>query len=220
MSNKEEVNEVEALNNESASVVEAKEKLNVFKEILSWIELVIVAFIVAYTLTHFIIVNAQVPTGSMNNTIPTGSRIIGSRLTYKFSDPERFDIIVFKAPDSPEENYVKRLIGLPGETVIIDDAVITIKTTDGKYIELDEEYLKEEWFDSTGPYVFEVPEDCYFFLGDNRNYSNDARKWRNPFVERDALVGKVEFMYFPSPKWLGDQKFDTKTVDYKSSVTE
>ncbi|MBD5137319.1 MAG: signal peptidase I [Lachnospiraceae bacterium] len=181
---------------------EEKQKVNIVKEIFSWIKIIITAFIIAYILTHFIIVNAKVPTGSMENTIPTGSRIIGSRLTYEFSDPERLDIIIFKAPDSPEENYVKRLIGLPGETVRINNAVITIETTDGKTIELEEDYLKEDWFDSTGPYEFKIPEDSYLMLGDNRNYSNDARKWKNTYVKRDAILGKVEFMYYPSFKWL------------------
>lgn len=181
---------------------EEKKSNSLVKEILSWVKIVVAAFLIAFVLTHFIIVNAKVPTGSMENTIPTGSRIVGSRLTYKFSDPERLDIVIFKAPDSPEENYVKRLIGLPGETVKINDAVITIETTDGKTIELDEDYLKEEWFDSTGPYEFEIPEDCYLMLGDNRNYSNDARKWKNTYVKRDAILGKVEFMYYPSLKWL------------------
>ena len=181
---------------------EEKQKVNIVKEIFSWIKIVITAFIIAFILTHFIIVNAKVPTGSMENTIPTGSRIIGSRLTYEFSDPERLDIIIFKAPDSPEENYVKRLIGLPGETVRINNAVITIETTDGKTIELEEDYLKEDWFDSTGPYEFKIPEDSYLMLGDNRNYSNDARKWKNTYVKRDAILGKVEFMYYPSFKWL------------------
>lgn len=181
---------------------EEKKKVNIGKEILSWVKIVIVAFIIAFLLTHFIIVNAKVPTGSMENTIPTGSRIIGSRLTYEFSDPKRLDIIIFKAPDSPQENYVKRLIGLPGETVRINNAVITIETTDGDTIELEEDYLKEEWYDSTGPYEFKVPEDSYLMLGDNRNWSNDARKWKNTYVKRDAILGKVEFMYYPSFKWL------------------
>lgn len=189
------------------------EEFNLFKEVLSWIKILIIAFVVAFILTHFVIVNAKVPTGSMENTIPTGSRIVGSRLAYKFSDPKRFDIVIFKAPDSPEENYVKRLIGLPGEKVIIDDATVTIETTDGETIQLDEKYLKEEWFDSTGPYEFEVPEDSYFFLGDNRNYSNDARKWVHTYVKKDALLGKVEFMYYPSIEWLGSQKYDEISVD-------
>ena len=60
------------------------EEFNLFKEVLSWIKILIIAFVVAFILTHFVIVNAKVPTGSMENTIPTGSRIVGSRLAYKF----------------------------------------------------------------------------------------------------------------------------------------
>ncbi len=201
------------MDNKENTNTQEERKVNIAKEIFSWVRLVLLAFLIAFLLTHFVIVNAEVPTGSMENTIPTGSRLIGSRLTYKFTDPERFDIIIFKAPDSPEENYVKRLIGLPGETVMIDDAKITIKTVDGEYIELQEDYLKEEWTDGTGPYTYEVPEDCYFMLGDNRNNSNDARKWINTFVTKDALVGKVEVLYFPFThfKWLGSE--DYKTVE-------
>lgn len=182
---------------------EEEKKSGIWKEVFSWVKIFVAAFIIAFLLTHFIIVNAQVPTGSMENTIPTNSRIIGSRLSYKFSEPERLDIVIFKAPDSPEENFVKRVIGLPGETVRINDAVITIETADGETIELEEDYLKEEWFDSTGPYEFKIPEDSYLMLGDNRNYSNDARKWKNTYVEKDAILGKVEFMYYPSFEWLG-----------------
>lgn len=178
-------------------------KSMIVHEILDFVKIIVLAFVVAFVLTHFLIVNAKVPTGSMNNTIPTGARIMGNRLSYKFSDPERLDIIIFKAPDSPEENYVKRLIGLPGEKIHIEDSIITITKTDGEEITLEEDYLKEEWIDCNGPYDYEVPEDCYFMLGDNRNNSNDARKWENTYVKRDALIGKVEFEYFPGFKWLG-----------------
>lgn len=98
---------------------------------------------------------------------------------------------------------MKRLIGLPGEKIHIEDSIITITKTDGEEITLEEDYLKEEWIDCNGPYDYEVPEDCYFMLGDNRNNSNDARKWDNTYVKRDALIGKVEFEYFPGFKWLG-----------------
>lgn len=182
---------------------EDKKKNGVLHEVIDFVKIVVIAFVVAYLLTHFVIVNAKVPTGSMNDTIETGARIVGNRLSYLFGEPERLDIIVFKAPDTPEENYVKRLIGLPGEKIHIEDSKILITTVDGKKITLKEDYLKEEWTDSNGPYDFEVPEGCYFMLGDNRNNSNDARKWKNTYVKRDAILSKVEFEYFPTLKWLG-----------------
>ncbi len=205
MSNNEEIKDSELTEsveeNEEEKVQDTKSM--VIHEIFDFVKIVVLAFVVAFVLTHFLIVNAKVPTGSMNDTIPTGARIMGNRLAYKFGDPERLDIIIFKAPDSPEENYVKRLIGLPGDKIHIEDSKITITPANGKEFTLKEDYLKEEWYDSNGPYDYEVPEDCYFMLGDNRNNSNDARKWKNTYVKRDAIIGKVEFEYFPNIKWLG-----------------
>lgn len=194
---------------------DSMEENKILKEVVDYIKIIAFAFVIAYVLTHFVIVNAKVPTGSMNNTIETGSRIIGNRISYKFSDPERFDIAIFKAPDSPKENYVKRIIGLPGEHVVIDKSEITITLADGsKKIKLNETYLKEKWTENAGPYTFNVPKDSYLMLGDNRNNSNDARLWTNKYVSKDVLLGKVEFEYFPSLKWFG-------TNDYKvDRVTE
>ena len=62
---------------------------------------------------------------------------------------------------------------------------------------LEEEYLKDEWIEKTGPYEYEVPEDCYLVLGDNRNNSKDSRYWVNTYVTRDEIIGKASFVYFP-----------------------
>ena len=108
--------------------------------------------------------------------------------------PERGDIVIFKYPDNEEETYVKRVVGLPGETVTIENAKVYI---DGSETPLDEPYLKEEWTVATGPYTFEVPEDCYFVMGDNRNDSWDARYWTNTYVSGDKILGKAIFTYWP-----------------------
>jgi len=97
-------------------------------------------------------------------------------------------------PDDEEELYVKRVIGLPGEEVRIDDGKIYI---DGSETPLEEDYLKEEWTVATGPYLFEVPDDCYLVLGDNRNDSWDARYWDNKYVSIDKILGKGEVIYWP-----------------------
>ena len=102
--------------------------------------------------------------------------------------PERGDIVIFRYPDNEEELYVKRVIGLPGETVDIRDGYIYI---DGADTPLDEDYLKEDWTVATGNYHFEVPEDSYLMLGDNRNDSWDARYWTNPYVREDKILGKA-----------------------------
>ena len=183
---------------------EEKEPFSWKKEILSWIQILAAAAVIAYVLTTYIIANSTVPTGSMENTIMSHSRVLGSRLTYKFSEPERGDIAIFRYPDDKEEGittyYVKRIIGLPGETVDIVDGKIYINGSDTP---LDEPYLHEE-MDMYGKdhLHYNVPEGHYFMLGDNRNNSNDARFWKNKYVPEEDLIAKVYLEYFPNPHFL------------------
>ena len=164
--------------------------------VLDWVIVIAVAMAVALLINFFIIVNSTVPTGSMENTIMAGSRMLGFRTAYWFSEPKRGDIVVFKYPDDPSELFVKRIIGLPGETVEIIDGQTYI---DGEPLE--EDYINEDyWYTDTdsedyGPYY--VPEDSYFMMGDNRGNSKDSRKWTNKFVDRDAIVGKAWLVYWP-----------------------
>ena len=138
--------------------------------------------------------NARVPTGSMENTIMPGDNILGFRLAYINEEPERGDVIFFYFPDDETQKYVKRIIGLPGEKITISGGSIFINDS---ATPLEEDYLKEEWTVGTGPFEFEVPEDCYFVLGDNRNSSQDARYWANPYVADEKIIGKAMFTYFP-----------------------
>lgn len=167
---------------------------SVLKEIISWLFYFVAAVAIALFLKTFVIINATVPTGSMENTIMPGDCIMGFRLAYTFSEPQRGDIIIFKYPDDETQKYVKRIIGLPGDTVTIEDGEIYINGSATPY---QESYLKEEWIIATGPYEFEVPEDSYLVLGDNRNDSKDARYWSNSYVSKDEIIGKAEFVYFP-----------------------
>lgn len=170
-----------------------KQPSNIKAELISWIKTIVLALVLALCINTFVIVNATVPTGSMENTIMPQDRIVAFRLAYLFDDPDRGDIVVFRYPDDPTGDtlYVKRIIGLPGETVTISDGVVFI---DG--VALPESYLKEEAFGDFGPYT--VPEGCYFMMGDNRNNSEDSRYWTNTFVEKEDLLGKVIFRYYPS----------------------
>lgn len=167
------------------------------KEIISWIQIIVAAVVIALFLNNVIIANSRVPTGSMMNTIMPKSRVIGSRLAYINSDPQRGDVVIFKFPDDPEQKiyYVKRVIGLPGETVNVVDGKVYINDSDTP---LDEPYLPEPMEGSYGPYT--VPEDCYFMMGDNRNNSLDARFWENQFVPKEKIMAKVLFCYFPQIK--------------------
>ncbi|MDO4960318.1 MAG: signal peptidase I [Eubacteriales bacterium] len=223
---------------------------SLFREILSWIEVLAAAVIIALICNNFIIANSTVPTGSMENTVLHGDRVIGSRLSYTFGEPERGDIAIFKfgwicnrcnkamgegsapatCPNCGNEithaktlYYLKRTIGLPGDVVEIKaegsvsqselqdlPGLDTSMGADAKLVtaavyvngeKLEEDYLKEPML-YTGDMTFEVPEGCYFFLGDNRNSSLDARYWENSYIPKDKVIAKVMFRYFPHPSLL------------------
>ena len=111
------------------------------QEVVSWVKTIVLAIAIALFINFVVIVNATVPTGSMENTIMAGDRVIALRLSYMFGGPERGDVAIFKYPDAPEGEtilYVKRVIGLPGETVEIKDGEVYI---DGEVLE--EDYIKE-----------------------------------------------------------------------------
>lgn len=173
---------------------EGEEKRSPMREALSWCLTFVFAIAVALLLKNFVIINATVPTGSMENTIEPGDDLFGLRLAYAVSEPQRGDIIIFKFPDDETEKYVKRIIGLPGETVTITEGKIYI---DDSETPLEEDYLKEEWIRATGPFEFSVPQDSYLVLGDNRNDSYDARYWDNTYVSKDAIIGKAYMIYYP-----------------------
>ena len=174
---------------------DTEEKTSVGKELFQWVLVIIGAVILAFLIDTFVIVNAQIPSGSMENTIMTGDRVFGNRLAYKFSDPKRFDIIIFKYPDDESQLFIKRIIGLPGETVEIHDGNIYINGSDSPLEDVD---IKEPMERSFGPYT--VPEGCYFVMGDNRNNSRDSRYWENTFVSEDEILGKAVFRYWPLNK--------------------
>ena len=100
---------------------------SVIREILSWIKIFVGAFIVAYLLTTFVIVNATIPTGSMKNTINEGDKVIGFRLAYIFDEPDHDEIVMFWAPDKEETIYIKRVIGIPGDTIRIEDNKVYVE---------------------------------------------------------------------------------------------
>ena len=146
--------------------------------------------VAALLINNFILLNAKVPSGSMENTIMTGDRLFGFRLSYLMEDPKRGDIVIFKYPDNESINYIKRIIGLPGETVTIKDSKVYINNS---ATPLKEDYLKEEWVIANDGMQFQVPEGCYFMMGDNRNNSKDSRYWTNTYVARDKILAKAIF---------------------------
>lgn len=211
-----EIKETEKKNKKDAAEqetepVKSKGRL-IYEELMSWVKPIVFAVVVALILDNFFIVNATVPTGSMENTIEPGDRLMGNRLAYIRSEPERGDIVIFKYPVNERENYIKRIIGLPGETVEILHGRIYIN---GSPNALEEPYLKEEWMIQNDGFIFEVPDGCYLMLGDNRNNSKDSRYWADEavkegltndrdealnycYVAKEKILGKAMFTYWPS----------------------
>ena len=165
-------------------------------ELISWVPIIIIAIVIATLLNVFVIISAIVPSGSMLNTIRLDDRMIGNRLAYVFGEPERGDIIIFIPPDNPKDLFVKRIIGLPGETVNIVDGKVYINDSEEP---LQEDYIYDvngnPWTDTGLSYT--VPKDSYFVMGDNRNNSNDSRYWNNKYVPRDSILAKAAFVYWP-----------------------
>lgn len=185
----------EIINEEITGNKKEKSKL---RETMEFFIPIVIAVIIAILLKSFVIANAIVPTGSMLNTIQEKDRIVASRLAYIKNDPERYDVIIFRYPDDEEQYFVKRVIGLPGETVQVVQGVVYVTKTDGETVMLDDSFVTNcEPYGSFGPY--EVPEDSYFVMGDNRNDSLDSRYWDNKYVHKDKIIGKVMFRYYPNP---------------------
>lgn len=188
------VKKAKAVERRRAREAKKKEKVSAVREAGSWLVTLVVAIVLALILKNYVIINATVPTGSMEHTIEPGDDLFGLRIAYQFSEPQRGDIIIFYFPDDETQKYVKRVIGLPGENVKITEGKIYI---DNSGTPLEENYLKEEWVQATGPFEFQVPEDCYLVLGDNRNDSYDARYWENTYVAKDEIIGKAYYIYYP-----------------------
>lgn len=170
-------------------------KSSMGREILDWVIVIAISAILAFALDKFIIVNAKIPSASMEPSIMTGDRLIGNRLAYISKDPQRGDVVIFLYPDNEKEYFIKRVIGLPGETVTVRDGKVYIDDAEAP---LDESaYLKIVPVGDFGPY--KVPEGAYFMMGDNRNNSMDSRFWNNPYVYKDKILGKAWFRYYPNP---------------------
>ena len=161
----------------------------------------VVTLAVVFVLFRVLLQLAYVPSGSMETTIPTKSLLVGWRLPYVVSDPlpERGDIVTFWNEEM-ERVLVKRVIGLPGETVSIKDGFVYI---DGK--KLDEDYLPVSGITQSEETAFEVPEGHIFLMGDNRTGSQDSRFWNDPYIPLNQIQGRMLLAISIGPKqsWQG-----------------
>lgn len=153
-----------------------------------WIVPIIVALMIVVFLNKFIFILVTVPTESMADTILPGDRLYITKI-YKTEDFERGDIIVFDSKEL-KKVLVKRLIGLPKDEIYIDENGIVFVNK----IKMDEPSVLNT---PQNPQSFTVPDDCYFFLGDNRSNSYDARSWINPYINKEDIMGMAVFRFFP-----------------------
>jgi signal peptidase I len=146
---------------------------------------------VIWAIVNFASARFVVDGSSMEPNLHSGQFLIIDRLTYRFGEPERGDIIVFEYPDLPEKDYIKRIIGLPGEEVSIHDNVVYVNGSP-----LDEAYIITPT-SYTGTWT--VGPNQYFVLGDNRNNSSDSHDWG--MLDRELIVGKAWLSYWPISEW-------------------
>ncbi len=180
---------------------EEKPKKTFKQEVIEWVVTFAVAFVIAFVVRSFIFEPVRVDGNSMYPTLHHGEVMFVSKTAYGTSyvgipftdigsyftvggDPERFDVVVCRYPER-KENFVKRVVGLPGDTVEIRNGTLYVNG-----IGYEEKFLHEEMLSDFGPYT--VPEGRYFMMGDNRNNSNDSRASRVGPITRDMIIGRVE----------------------------
>lgn len=164
------------------------------KETVSFIAYIAVVFLVTYLVINYVGQRTQVEGSSMEYTLSDGDNLIVDKISYRFQDPERFDIIVFPFQQEEKTFFIKRIIGLPGETVQIGmDGVIYI---DGTVLE--ESYGREVISDpGAAAQPVKLDEDEYFVLGDNRNASSDSREVSVGLIKREDIIGRAWLRIYP-----------------------
>lgn len=185
--------------NKNVETNEQEEEVNIVKELLGMVVYVAFVILVVWFIITFVGQRTEVSGSSMYDTLEDGDNLWINKLAYRFHDPERFDIVVFPYQDS-SVYYIKRIIGLPGETVRIEE--------DGT-IYINDEPLEENYgYETISPSMIGragedivLGEDEYFVMGDNRNDSKDSRFEEVGNIHRDELEGKAAFRIWPLSKF-------------------
>ncbi len=169
---------------------------NIVREILGFLLYVVMVVGITFFIITFIGQRTYVSGSSMENTLHHGDNLIVDKLTYRFSKPKRYDIIVFPFRYQEKTYYIKRIIGLPGETVQIQDGVILI---DGEILQ--ESYGREVMKNAgLAADMITLGEDEYFVLGDNRNDSTDSRDPSVGVIHKDEIIGRAWIRIWPLDK--------------------
>lgn len=165
----------------------------------SWrefVESVVWAVAVALAIRTFLIAPFKIPSGSMRPTLIEGDRILVNKFLYRFREPQRGEIVVFRYPDDRKRPFIKRVAALGGETVELRDGELLINgapTTLSPSLETTR-YLNRGSYGQQGS-IEEVPEEAFYVLGDNSSFSHDSRFWG--FVPRSLLIGRAICIFWP-----------------------
>lgn len=163
---------------------------NFFTELLKF---ALIAVVVVVPIRLFIAQPFIVSGASMYPTFENGEYLIVDELSYHLGDPSRGDVIIFRYPRNPTEFFIKRVIGLPGETVRIQRGAVSVETTNGEVLNIAEPYVVNEG--NGGNLSVTLTEEEYFVLGDNRPESSDSRVWGT--LPRENIVGRAFVRLLP-----------------------
>ena len=167
-----------------------EQRENIFTELLKF---ALVAVIIVVPVRLFIAQPFIVSGASMDPTFDNGEYLIVDELTYRFDEPERGDVVIFKYPRDPSQYFIKRIIGLPGETVHITTHSTSIVKTDGSEVVLNEPYVVNEG--NGGSQTVMLKLDEYFVMGDNRPESSDSRVWG--VLPKENIIGRALVRLLP-----------------------
>ena len=175
------------------------------KKVIEYVEAIIVALVIAMVIRTFALQPYTIPSGSMLNTLLIGDCVLVNKFVYgvkipftndyivDMDEPQRGDVVVFEWPRDPDKDYIKRIVGVPGDTIAVHNKQLYVNGS-----KIDEPYIihiKPDIQlpqDNFGP--FTVPQGEYFMMGDNRDDSSDSREWGT--VKRNAIVGKAWRLYW------------------------
>lgn len=209
-----------------------KKKKSLLQNIIEWILTILVALVIAFGIRSFIFEPVRVDGESMLDTLQDGEIMFVSKYDYSTTwiispfgsaeskkeaaqncakwtfggNPQRFDVVICRYPNRGDTNFVKRVIGLPGDTLKIENGYVYIKEAGSdEFVKQEEPYIKDEYRSGYGSNMKEytVPEGQYFVMGDHRNNSNDSRNV-GP-IDRNMIIGHVRQVLFPFNQWRAVQ---------------
>ena len=199
-----EVEKVKKTVEEASSGKKEKPKKTLGQEIIEWVVTLAIALVIAVVVRTFLFEPVRVDGNSMYPTLKHGEIMIVSKLDYRFGgDPERFDVVICHYPGRGNTNFVKRIVGLPGDTVQVSEGHLIVNG-----VVYNEKFLHERPVENFGPIT--VPEGTYFVMGDNRNNSNDSRRNEVGPLDREYIIGKVSaVLWHTIPSTLEDYGLTT-----------